>query len=65
MKVLTKGVRLSLRIARTPPLSNELELKMDKEDTESFYYPGHMDPDKVSPPLPPPIQSEVLFLTRY
>lgn len=48
IKVLTRGVRLALRIARSPALERMLDLKTHSEDTATVFYPGDADPDKIS-----------------
>ncbi|KAJ7619828.1 GMC oxidoreductase [Mycena polygramma] len=48
LSVLVKAARLALRIARTEPLSNALDLPKDSKDLSTFFWPGDADPDTVS-----------------
>ncbi|TFK46358.1 GMC oxidoreductase [Heliocybe sulcata] len=48
IKVLTRGVRLALRIARAPALRGFLDLPPHSEDRSDVFYPGDADPDKIS-----------------
>ncbi|KZT24059.1 GMC oxidoreductase [Neolentinus lepideus HHB14362 ss-1] len=48
IKVLTRGVRLALRIARSPPLQPFLNLPPHSENHSDVFYPGDADPEKIS-----------------
>ncbi|KAF8527489.1 GMC oxidoreductase [Hysterangium stoloniferum] len=48
IKGLVKGIRLSMRIARTSPLVENLLLADDVENSDDYYFPGHAHPDKVT-----------------
>ncbi|KAF8582835.1 GMC oxidoreductase [Ramaria rubella] len=48
MVTLVRGVRLSLRMARSPPLAEQLLLKDDAEDSNDLYFPGDANPDTIS-----------------
>lgn len=46
VNVLIKGVRLCLRIARSRPLFNRLNLRSDNTDKDDVFWLGDADPDK-------------------
>lgn len=46
MKVLIKGVRLCLRVARSQPLLSRLNLRSDNNDKDDVFWLGDSDPDK-------------------
>ncbi|KZS95254.1 GMC oxidoreductase [Sistotremastrum niveocremeum HHB9708] len=48
MKVLIKGVRLCLRVARSQPLFSRLDLRSDNTDMNDVFWLGDADPDKVT-----------------
>ncbi|KZT35292.1 alcohol oxidase [Sistotremastrum suecicum HHB10207 ss-3] len=48
INVLIKGVRLCLRIARSRPLFNRLNLRSDNTDKDDVFWLGDADPDKVT-----------------
>ncbi|KAJ6600363.1 GMC oxidoreductase [Mycena vulgaris] len=48
LEVLIKGTRLALRIARSEPLVNSLDLPEDSKDQSTFFWPGDANPDTVS-----------------
>lgn len=47
MDTFVRGVRLALRVARSEPLVDRLLLKDDAEESESIYFPGDANPDRV------------------
>ncbi|KZT30177.1 GMC oxidoreductase [Neolentinus lepideus HHB14362 ss-1] len=48
IKVLTRGVRLALHIARSPALQPFLHLPPHSENHSDLFYPGDADPEKIS-----------------
>ncbi|THH11759.1 hypothetical protein EW146_g7932 [Bondarzewia mesenterica] len=48
MALCIKATRLMLRIARTKPFSDRLNLPKDSGDTSAMFWPGDGDPDKVT-----------------
>lgn len=46
MKVLVKGVRLCLRVARSQPLLSRLNLRSDNTDKDDVFWLGDSEPDK-------------------
>ena len=54
MNALIKATRLILRLARTPPLSDVLDLRNlpARPENPDFYWIGDADPDKASEVLP-------------
>lgn len=47
LRVMIRGVRLGLRIARAPALQGMLSLVPHAEDTEDIFWPADADPDVV------------------
>ena len=51
LNVCVRGVRLLMKLARTEPLKAALELPGHSIDTDSMFWPGDADPDKVKSSL--------------
>jgi hypothetical protein len=47
MDTFVRAFRLSLRIGRSQPMVDHLLLKDDMAESDSIYFPGDANPDKV------------------
>ena len=52
LETFVRGIRLSLRIARSEPLAGQLLLKEDMDESTDVFFPGDADPDNVGVRLP-------------
>lgn len=62
--MLIKSVRLLLRIANTPPLSDALDLHTTDAPNDDVFWPGDADPDKVRRPASSSMRVHTLTWAR-
>ncbi|KAF8526922.1 GMC oxidoreductase [Hysterangium stoloniferum] len=48
MAVMVRAIRLALRIARSEPLADKLDLKPHSTDKQDVFWPGDADPDVIT-----------------